>query len=297
MPRSTGKISILVVLAAALLPAAPAAASARPVAGRNFVGGKIDASIDPYRQLELLSTKVVDHGRSLNVWLLSAPRGCGGDWDIASGKLPIDSQGHFHGFLPFGHPGAQTGLAGVDGSFVPTRHGDVAAHTTIRARLTSPKTCGTGTFRMKAISPKRGGPHGGRPAPNAVFVGITKQNSARIRVKLPMLALLDSTGTQVKRFVTDTSMPCKPSGRYESGLFRIKDMAIKDDKFDGVTGDVRPVEGSTDKRTLVLGVHGTFGQRSVQGTWQARDVQTNTEGTVTDDCDAGTVPWVAARVR
>jgi hypothetical protein len=79
-----------------------------PVAGRNFVGAQVDASIDPYRQVNLLSTRVVDGGRSLNVWLLSAPKGCGGRFDVTTGKVPIDAHGRFHAQLPFGAPPANS---------------------------------------------------------------------------------------------------------------------------------------------------------------------------------------------
>jgi hypothetical protein len=292
------KLSFLVALIVALVPtAAVAAEPTRAPGGRNFVGAQIDASKDPYKQLNLLSMRVVDRGAGLNVWLLSSPKGCGGAWDVAVGKLAVDGQGRFQGQLVFGTPNAHPrGSATVEGQFVKTRDDVVVARTTFDARFTGSPKCGTGTHRVRAISPRFGRPDGGRPAPNALFVGTTQQSSSRIRVKLPMLALISRDGTQVKRFTTNTNVKCD-SGRQAGGIFRIKDIPIQGNSFDGVTGVQRPVQGTDQKRTLVLNAKGTFGQRSLVGTWRVHEVQTDPYSNVTDDCDTGNLKYVAARVR
>ncbi|MFL5782947.1 MAG: hypothetical protein ACJ760_16640 [Thermoleophilaceae bacterium] len=300
MTRLAGMVSTLVALVAVVVigPATATAAQSpnpKPVSGRNFVGAQIDASIDPYKQLNLLSTRVVNDGKTLNVWLVSRPKNCGG-WDLATAKLPIADDGTFHGTLTFGTaPANVRGTATFKGHFATTKRNGLVALTTIRSRFASPNNCDTGTVHIKAISPRHGHKGGGQPAPNALFVGMTSQSSARIEVKLPMLALISADGTKVKRFVADTNVRCK-SGRPAGGLFRIRDIPIKDDAFNGVTGDTEPVQGTDRKRTIVLGATGTFGERILTGTWRVHQVETDPYS-INDDCDTGDLKYVAARVR
>lgn len=298
MTRLAPRLSVLATLVAVALPAHAAAQSGPPniVSGRNFVGARVDASIDPYKRLDMLSTRVVDGGRTLNVWLLSLPRqGCG--YDVATAKVPIDDRGRFRATLFFGNnpPAAVRGTASFKGHFARTRGNGAVALTTIRARFAGPNGCDTGTFHLKAISPRHGHKGDGRPAPNALFVGMTRQSSVRIGVKLPMLALISETGTQVKRFISDTNVHCQ-SGRNAGGLFRVRDISIKGDSFEGLTGDTFPVTGTDESRTVVLDAKGTFGIRSLTGAWRVHEVQTGPQGT-TDDCDTGDLGYVAARVR
>jgi hypothetical protein len=290
-------VLVLVALAVALGAANATAASPtpKPVSGRNFVGAQIDASIDPYKELNLLSTRVVDDGKALNVWLLSRPKNCAG-WDVATGKIPIDAQGHFQATLFFGTPPADVrGTATVQGHFATTKRNGLVALTTIRSRFAAPNNCDTGPVHLKAISPRHGHKGAGQPAPNALFVGMTSQSSSRIAVKLPMLALISGGGKQVKRFVTNTNVRCK-SGRVAGGIWRIRDIPIKDDAFNGITGNSESVQGTDRKRTVVLNAVGTFGERVLAGTWRIRQVETDPYST-TDDCDTGYLKFVAARVR
>ena len=297
MTRLAGKVAVLVVLVCVL---APAAAPAKvihgpPVAGRNFLGAQIDARLDPYRELNLLSTRVVDDGKGLNVWLLSRPANCAG-WAIATRKVPIDAQGHFHADLTFEGSDAPIGTGTVDGKFTDTEHRGTVAFTTIHTRFTGTSpTCDSGIVHLTAISPKHAPKGAGQPKPNALFVGMTKQTSSRIRVKLPVLALISASGTQVKRFVTDTNVKCKPSGRQAGGVFRIKDIDIKDGKFDGLTGYTTG-EGTDQKRTLVIRAQGAFGESSLTGSWRTHEIQQDSSGALTDDCDSGDLSYVAARV-
>jgi hypothetical protein len=78
-------------------------------------------------------------------------------------------------------------------------------------------------------------------------------------VKLPMLALSSGGGKQVKRFVADTDIP------------------IKDDAFNGVTGDTEPVQGTDRKRTIVPGATGTFGERILTGTRRVHQVESEVD--------------------
>jgi hypothetical protein len=297
MTRLAGMVVVLVALAVALGPAGATAASPnpKPVSGRNFVGAQIDASVDPYKELNLLSTRVVNGGKTLNVWLLSRPKGCGG-FDVATGKIPIDDQGHFQATLFFGTPPANVrGSATVQGHFANTKRNGVVALTTIRTRFAAPNNCDTGPLHIKAISPRHGHKGAGQPAPNALFVGMLSRSSSRISVKLPMLALVSGGGKQVKRFVADTDVRCK-SGRFAGGIWRIRDIPIKDDAFNGVTGNTEPVPGTDRKRTVVLNAKGTFGEKILTGTWRIHQVETDPYS-VTDDCDTGDLKYVAARVR
>lgn len=302
MPLLTNRVKRILVLGAFVGALAPAQAVAqdgppKPVSGRNFVGAQIDASADPFKQLTMLSSRVVDGGTKLNVWLLSAPKGCGGSWSIGAGRVPINAQGQFHAELAMGNPGARRGTATVNGVFDRTERNGIVARTTIRARTRFSGTplCDTGTLRVRAVSPKKGRKGSAKPARNALFVGTTEQSSSRISVKEPMLALLSASGTQVKRFVAVSNVECK-SGRQAGGIFRIKDIPIKSNAFDGVTGNRTSVEGTDRSRTIVLNAKGTFGSRTLAGTWHVRELETDPY-TVTDDCDTGDLSYSAARVR
>jgi hypothetical protein len=290
----------MVALVAALAPAHAVAQEGppKPVPGRNFVGAQIDASKDPYKQLIMLSTRVVDGGNNINVWLLAAPAGCGGSSSVGVRKVPIGGQGRFHAELQMGTRGARRGTATVDGQFARTKRNGVVARTVIRARMQFPgtKLCDTGDLRVRALSPKQGrkGHGAGRPAPNALFVGTLQQRSSRIFVQEPMLALISRSGTQVKRFLAVTNVRCK-SGREAGGIFRIRDIAIKNGSFDGVTGNQSPVPGTQEKRTIVLNAKGTFGANGLTGTWHVREIQTDPYGNTTDDCNTGNLGYSAAR--
>jgi hypothetical protein len=170
----------------------------------------------------------------------------------------------------------------------------VAALTTVRVRFASPNNCDTGLVHIKAISPRHGHKGAGQPAPNALFVGMTSRSSSRISVKLPMLALISNGGKKVKRFVSDADVRCK-SGRRVGGIWRIRDIPIKDNAFDGVTGYTAPVEGTDRKRTVVVNAKGTFGEKTLAGTWRIHQIETDPYS-VTDDCDTGDMKYVAARV-
>lgn len=124
---------------------------------------------------------------------------------------------------------------------------------------------------------------------------MTEQVSSRIFVHEPMLALLSPNGKQVKRFVAVTNVRCK-SGRQAGGIFRIRDIAIESNSFDGVTGNRQPVQGTDRSRTLVLNAKGTFGGGRLTGTWHVREVETDPYS-ITDDCDTHDLDYFAARVR
>lgn len=298
MTRLAGKLTAAVVALAAFAPAPALAQPVNPghVAGHNFVGGQVDTSTDPAKQINLLSMRVVDGGASVNVWLDSGPASCGGMSDLAVGKVPIDKDGAFHAKLQFGEASAPHGTATVDGVFTKTKRRGTVARTTVRSHFTSPRTCDMGPVKITAIRPKQGHRGAGEPAPNALFVGITAQTSQRIDVRLPMLALISPSGTQVKRIFADTNVACT-SGRQYGGVFRIRDIDIKNNSFNGLTGDQEPIGKTGGKRTILVSGKGTFHNRRLEGTWHVHEVDTDSKGAVTDDCDTGDIGYFAARVR